>query len=123
MPRALCWCVCTTVGRIFGLFGFKPCFGSSKIGVGIFVCPVWCLNIRDGYGMWRGWIYSYAWAEEGRQKSGICIFPGICDMTRGDMDRDHWRLSLWLCPRWHLAHPQAGGSLGGPAAAWGWQQT
>lgn len=39
---------------------------SSKIGLRISVCPVWCLNIR----MWRGWIYLHAWAEVGSQKKG-----------------------------------------------------
>lgn len=71
--------------------------GSSKIGLGLSVCLVWCLNIRDRYRMWRGWIYLHAWDEVGRQKRAICIFPGICDMTSGDMDRDHWSLSKMKC--------------------------
>lgn len=102
IPRARCWCVCTTVGRIFGLFDFKSCFRSSKIGLDISVCPVWCLNVRDRYRMWRGWIYLHAWVGMGIQKWGGCIFLGICDMTRGDMtrgdmDRDHWSLSQMKC--------------------------
>lgn len=43
---------------------------SSKIGWGISVCPVWCLNIR----MWRGCIYLHGWTEVGSQKKENMYF-------------------------------------------------
>lgn len=77
--------------------------GSSKIGLGLSVCLVWCLNIRDRYRMWRGWIYLHAW-DEVEDKKGQYVFS---------QEYVTWQVVTWTgttgaCLKWSVLDMQVG---------------